>query len=83
MKITVVGMPSEQIHYFDGAEEMIAAAPSLGWTLKGVENQAHLLPHLLSLPTFVELCGPMGDSGKDNAQQARYETWPAYEMYSS
>ncbi|RYE66277.1 MAG: hypothetical protein EOO81_11680 [Oxalobacteraceae bacterium] len=80
MKIIVVGLPPEPIHAFETAEEMIAAAPKLGWTLLGSEDAPHLRHHLLGLPKFNELCGPMGE-GSDG--QVRYETWPANEFYSS
>ena len=79
MKIQVVGMPSEAVHNFASAQDMIDAAPSLGWTFTNHEDQPHLAKHLISLPKFKELYGPM--DGGDG--MVRYETWPAQELYSS
>lgn len=80
MEIQVVGMPSEPVHNFSNVQEMIDAAPSLGWTYAGLEDQLHLVPQLRGLPKFKELCGPMGSS---DVHKIRYETWPAYDLYSN
>lgn len=79
MEIMVVGMPSEPLHTFASAQEMIDAARVLGWTFTGFESQTHLAEQLIGLPKFTELCGPMGSS---DVTKIRYETWPAYDFYS-
>lgn len=79
MEIQVVGMPTEPVHIFATAQEMIDAAPALGWTFSGFESQAHLAKQLVGLPKFTELCGPMGSR---DVTKIRYETWPANELYS-
>lgn len=78
MIIEVVGMPKEAVHEFASAKEMIDAAAALGWTFQGFESQQHLMKQLIGLPTFTELCGPMG-----NGTKIRYETWPANKFYST
>ena len=80
MEIQVIGMPIEAVHTFASAQEMIDAAPALGWAFAGFESQSHLAKQLVGLPKFTELCGPMG-SGDVN--KIRYETWPAHELYST
>ncbi|MGX5723163.1 hypothetical protein [Shinella zoogloeoides] len=80
MEITVVGMPSEPVHTFMSAQEMIESAPTLGWTFLGVEEQPHLAKQLIGLPKFKELCGPMGSS---DIHKIRYETWQANSLYST
>lgn len=80
MEIQVVGMPSDPVHTFASAQELIDAAPALGWTFTGFESQPHLAKQLIGLPKFTELCGPMGSS---DVTKIRYETWPAYEFYSA
>ncbi|WP_146258633.1 hypothetical protein [Agrobacterium rosae] len=81
LKITIVGLQG-QTPSFDNAEELIAASAGLGITHIGTEDQTHLLPHLIGLPKFKELAGPMGNGEKDGVSQVRYETWEAYDLLS-
>jgi hypothetical protein len=81
MEIQVVGIESQP--KFSSAEELLAAAPSLGLTHTGFERQTHLLPVLQGLPKFKELAGPMGNGETaDGEPRIRYETWEAYDLYS-
>lgn len=80
MELMIVGMPSERVHVFTNVQELIDAAPALGWTFVGLESQTHLAAQLVGLPKFKELCGPMGSS---DVSKIRYETWPAHEFYSN
>ena len=53
----------------------------MGITEVGAVNEEHLNAGLQGLPKFQELAGPMGPH-KDGTE-VRYETWEAYEIYSS
>lgn len=67
--------------HFDTIEDLRAAAARLGLTEIGVVDDERLNAGLQGLPKFKELAGPMGPQ-KDGAE-VRYETWEAYEIYSS
>lgn len=82
MEITVVGLNGLNIPKFATPEEMVAAAPAYGLTHTGYESQTHLRAHLIGLPKFEQLHGPMDDGTKDGIVKIRYETWEASEMYS-
>lgn len=81
MKITIIGLTG-QTPIFSTPQDLIAAAPSLGLTQKGFETQSHLLAHLIGLPKFKELAGPLGNGTKNGEDQVRYETWEAFELLS-
>ncbi|MEW9615213.1 hypothetical protein AB3G45_15420 [Shinella sp. S4-D37] len=82
MEITVVGLEGLGIPKFSTPEDMIAAAPAYGLTHTGFEQQTHLVAHLIGLPKFKELHGPMENGSKDGNLKIRYETWAASEFYS-
>ncbi|WP_173995775.1 hypothetical protein [Agrobacterium tumefaciens] len=83
MEITVVGLKGLDIPKFSTPDDMVAAAPSYGLTHTGYETQTHLRAHLIGLPKFKELHGPMDNGSKDGVLKVRYETWEASELYSS
>lgn len=84
MKFVVVGMPNEEVFECSSVVELLDAAKLRGWTHTGPEEQKHLLPYLQGLPKFTELAGPFGDGADEtSSHQVRYETWPAYNFYSS
>jgi hypothetical protein len=78
MKLVVVGMPNEESFAFNSAQEMIDAAPQRGWTFTGTNDHSQSRPLLMGMPKFKGLAGPFG-----NGDDVRYETWPAYKLYSS
>jgi len=66
---------------FESIEDFIAAAGRLGLTPNGLVDDPRLNAGLQGLPKFSELAGPMGP--QKNGTEVRYETWKAYEIYSS
>lgn len=58
-----------------------AAAQRLRLTETGVVDDPRVNAGLQGLPKFAELAGPMGP--QQNGTEVRYETWKAYEIYSS
>lgn len=74
-------MTKDGAEELDSIEEFRAAAGRLGLTEAGVVEEPHLNAALQGLPKFDQLAGPMGPA-KDGTE-VRYETWEAYEIYSS
>jgi hypothetical protein len=80
MKIEVVGF--EKVLNFDNVEQLMNWATSMGFTLTGYtkpsENPRLNFGQRVGMPEFKELCGAM-----NNGTGLRYETWEAYNFYST
>lgn len=66
---------------FDSIDDFRAASGRLGITENGSVDSTHSNALLQGLPKFQQLAGPLGP--QCDGTEVRYETWKAFEIYSS